>query len=742
MNAAVSSWLPAVQAYLPSWFRSLRSKTYSGMVDTNFFVRGLTLGEALHGARTGDIRQSYCTEVYVYSAINACALNVSQVPFRFYTGTDLDRDDVLDSVWEPLFERPNPFLSRFQLWEATMIYLKLRGECFWVLESPLLARGRTTGDVPGELWPMDPLRFQPVIDQRTKALTGWMMASEDGKDRVFLEHGVDVIQFKKYNPYNTWRGLSPLEAAAKSISMGVNARTWNDAMLQNGAEPGGVLSTDQPMTKDQMTQIRDAYEARHSGPANVKRTAILHSGLKYQQIAMSAKDAAFIETANLTVEDILAVLRVPKTEVFKYDDVRKETAEVQDRALWTKNLVPECMYIEDELWSSLFSTRGPKTEWGLFDLSSVPALQDSITDKLAAAQQMFGMGFPMNEISKRLDLGVDPTDWGYTGYLPMGLVPVHTDGVPIEPELPNESGPEGTRRKPVPLPPKTPAAKPKKEFTYVSCGQPGRRWLAKRYAPQPVEAPTKASPEAVEGLQTLPALITRAAGQAARTRRAQAFYRALLPLEQRFESKMTRLFYDLRVRVLHLLPFGYASAFADIKPKLRGAARALYDVTTQEAARCVTALLAKDGRQSIYLQQIVLRRTGKITNIADTVERHLREQLAQAAAEGASQDALAQIVKDTFNVATARARTIARTEVFGAGNEAAFVAMGEDGVRRVEWVTRHDDLVRDSHEACDGEVRTLGEVFSNGLLYPGEFNAPPEEVINCRCVLLPVRETA
>ena len=59
----------------------------------------------------------------------------------------------------------------------------------------------------------------------------------------------------------------------------------------------------------------------------------------------------------------------------------------------------------------------------------------------------------------------------------------------------------------------------------------------------------------------------------------------------------------------------------------------------------------------------------------------------------------------------------------------------------VEWVTMHDDAVRASHKAVDGQQHRVGQSFmveGHPLAYPGEPVGPPEVWINCRCVLRPV----
>ncbi len=53
------------------------------------------------------------------------------------------------------------------------------------------------------------------------------------------------------------------------------------------------------------------------------------------------------------------------------------------------------------------------------------------------------------------------------------------------------------------------------------------------------------------------------------------------------------------------------------------------------------------------------------------------------------------------------------------------------------WYSREDEHVRPSHQKLHGEVRKVGELFSNGCLYPGDENGIPEEVMNCRCYTLP-----
>lgn len=68
--------------------------------------------------------------------------------------------------------------------------------------------------------------------------------------------------------------------------------------------------------------------------------------------------------------------------------------------------------------------------------------------------------------------------------------------------------------------------------------------------------------------------------------------------------------------------------------------------------------------------------------------------------------------------------------------------LAEQGFDSKMWYTQEDSRVRDSHADAHGQVVPIdGEFLVGGynMRYPGDRNAPIEEVINCRCVLLEVK---
>lgn len=121
--------------------------------------------------------------------------------------------------------------------------------------------------------------------------------------------------------------------------------------------------------------------------------------------------------------------------------------------------------------------------------------------------------------------------------------------------------------------------------------------------------------------------------------------------------------------------------------------------------------------------------------VNDETLRQLRKQFVAGLNEGETIYDLQKRVKHVFGIAkTSRANLIARTEVVGTSNFGSIEAYRQSGiVKEKGWIWTRDEKTRDTHR--DIEPVALNEKFSNGLMYPGDYHAPPAEICNCRCAL-------
>ena len=57
------------------------------------------------------------------------------------------------------------------------------------------------------------------------------------------------------------------------------------------------------------------------------------------------------------------------------------------------------------------------------------------------------------------------------------------------------------------------------------------------------------------------------------------------------------------------------------------------------------------------------------------------------------------------------------------------------------WLATDDSRTRETHDLADGQRTLMSEPFRVGgaaLMFPGDPRGPAQEVINCRCSLLPL----
>ena len=121
-------------------------------------------------------------------------------------------------------------------------------------------------------------------------------------------------------------------------------------------------------------------------------------------------------------------------------------------------------------------------------------------------------------------------------------------------------------------------------------------------------------------------------------------------------------------------------------------------------------------------------------------EKKIYDAVRNGIAQGRS---IPHIVEDIQRVAWMDSRAAirtARTLVTGIQNTARLESLRElesagIDVKKI-WLATLDEKTRSSHVALDGEQKPIEEVFSNGLMMPGDQSTGnPAEYMNCRCTL-------
>jgi hypothetical protein len=268
-------------------------------------------------------------------------------------------------------------------------------------------------------------------------LIGWVKHKDNGEMVPLRLHQVLYIKF--WNPDSPIDGLSPISAAANGIEGDLLASQFNTNFFQNSGSPAGVIEMEGNLTDEQFNRLVRQYEDRHGGTQNAHKVLILEANAKFKQSSFTQKDMDFLNQKKWNRDETLAVFNVPKMEVGVWDDINFAIAKVQAREFWLKNLIPKMKLIEWVLWSQLFEKIGQGRIWAEFDTTGIEALQDEFNEKIKVARTMWEMGYPLNQINRKLALGMPENSWQNAAYVPVNMTPVGVDedGTPVLPDTSN-----------------------------------------------------------------------------------------------------------------------------------------------------------------------------------------------------------------------------------------------------------------------------------------------------------------
>jgi HK97 family phage portal protein len=310
-------------------------------VEQLFFATPFTGWSSLLGGVTHPYRQ----HVWVHACVNAISQNIAGIPLLFCTGSRKNKKIVETGPLVQVMETPNPMMSGAQLIEATFVFLGITGEAIYILD-----RGNVT-EVPKEIWTFHPSRFQHVPDENG-LIRGWIYTK--GSKRIpLLSH--EVLFFRYFNPDDDYRGLSPIQAAKLSIDQDYYAAQYNRNFFLNSAQTSAVLESKENLTQDEFDRLLAQWNDRHQGVDKAHQVALLEGGLTYKQTGISQRDMDFLEGRKYSREEIMAVYKVPKSELGLYEQINLASAKTMDKVFWTKTLLPKMALFESIFWSQFSS---------------------------------------------------------------------------------------------------------------------------------------------------------------------------------------------------------------------------------------------------------------------------------------------------------------------------------------------------------------------------------------------------
>lgn len=700
-----------------------RKKEYS-MDSAMTILRKLVSPEL---TKSGMLEQ-YSKSLYVFACISKIAEKVAATEFRLYRiiNSKGDTKEILTHPALDLLYQVNPFQTKTEFLETTIINLKTTGDAFWF-------KVRNKSGKVVELWNLRP-DFMEIIKDPVNFIKEYRFQTEDGKTEIFLPE--DIVHLKYTDPLSMYFGISPIKAAQVRIQTEGFASSYQKDFFLNSARPDGVLinNNESALKRETRENIRRDWNLRHQGPGNNSKIAVLDEKLTYQQISLSQREMDYMESMRFTRDDILVAFKVPKVILSIVDDVNRANAETGMYIFLSETIVPEIKRILEKINEELIAPDfGEEFFMGFVD--TTPQNREAIT--LEYEKGIQNNWLLINEVREKENL--PPIKGGWSIYMP--LMNQAVGG------LPQEKGIKKLMEKIESTDSRTITAREPERFNFK-----GKFWLKQKFIIMETVTETIGKAMADKGKnrskkkKTGKPLIE---DKEMKKLYAQMMLKVIDGKSGKLKEGMTGFAMEQKGRVMKELGKIKSKAkIKDLKISQIFDKKAEEGLTVDFIVPYIESFLKESGASALNMiaPQEDFQSTAKIQEkikkranmFAESVNNTTLEKLDSTLAEGIGAGEgirdLGNRVESVYQEFPAyRSELIARTEATAANNEGLLEGYRQSDVANAkEWINAGDDRVREEHQdgiGVGGEIVGLDEKFSNGLGYPQE--------PNCRCVLGP-----
>jgi len=257
---------------------------------------------AFQALRTGNTEPEGISAVY--ACVQAISETVASLPLILFKRDGEDRTRANEHpLYRVLHDQANEHQTALEFRELMQANVLLRGNAYARIEFD------GSGQVSA-LWPINPDRVS-VIRNGDKLV--YEYTDSDGKLIRLLSH--EVLHLRHRLGPDGVLGVSPIQAARGVIDLAQAEQDHGAGTFANGTRLSGVLKFPGLLKPEQRIAIRDSWASQHAGGANAGKTAILESGVEFQQVSMTLEDAEWIAARQFSVEEVARLFRVPPTVI-------------------------------------------------------------------------------------------------------------------------------------------------------------------------------------------------------------------------------------------------------------------------------------------------------------------------------------------------------------------------------------------------------------------------------------------
>lgn len=655
----------------------------------------------------------------VYACITELSSSVPEAPMRIYSN---EEEALNEHPFRLLMKRPNPWLTEFELWEMTVIYLMLSGNAYW-------EKVRNRSGQVVEIIPLRPDRVH-IIPSEENYIEGY---EYELGGRMYKIPEQDVIHFKLPDPLNDFLGMPPLRAGVRATSVDNEATDFVKSLLENKAIPGVVITTQSQIDEDLTKRLTKKWKQKFGGK-NRGEPAFLQEGMDIKSVGLNMQELAFPDLRTISETRICAVFGVPPILVGAKTGLDRSTFsnyEEARKSFWQETIFPLLRRLADVVNLKLIPEFGAGNYEAKFDTTEVTALQIVENEKWGRADKAYNSGIlKLNEA--RAEIGKDPVDDGdvfKSEHARMSMPPEMQTEMSNPPPAPNEqqedeeddeeSNPEQRSRAP-----NIPALRlQKKEVKQAELDLLARAFGRIDFAEKYYDT------------------FFRFARREFR-KQGRDFMRKIEASRKAFDQ-------DTLEELLVALTTLNRLWTTRIKADAYGTFEALIGAAMKEAGDEIGVAFELDNAAAIRFVEEYTFKFAK--ELSDTSQKTIQKTILKGQAENFTvQQIRDELTRQFTSWGVVRAEMVARSETIRASNQGALFTYQQSDVELVEWLASTDACP--FCESLDGKQIATGTAFlelGSSLEVEGEPNpltntyetvqAPPLHP-RCRCTIIPVIE--
>lgn len=242
----------------------------------------------------------------VLRAVSLLSETVGMIPLILYQETEKNGQEYKarakkHPAYAVVTRRPNPWQSAYEFWRMMMMHVALRGNAFaWIMRDE-------KGDVRG-LFPVHPNLVQIYRNGDGTCRYEFRLWFADTQVYSVTQDNMMHLRWMSQDGYV---GLSPVQLAAQSVGVSLDAEEYGSRFFSQGAKLSGIISLPGKLNDDAQKRAVTFWNRFFDGMHNAHKVAVLSDGADFKQVSISPKDSQFLELRQFQVDDIARIYGVP-----------------------------------------------------------------------------------------------------------------------------------------------------------------------------------------------------------------------------------------------------------------------------------------------------------------------------------------------------------------------------------------------------------------------------------------------